>query len=79
MLNKAAFAANDGGTIAAAQAACTGSPSDSGTAISNAASALENFNNSGQAVALQPGFNPGSANFGEGKAAANRAFWDSFG
>ncbi len=81
VLNKAAFDSNDGGAIAAAKAACTGSSSDSKNAILAAANALDAFNNGGDSEPFPPG-TPSSASSSAdpqgAQAVANKSSWDSF-
>ncbi len=69
VLNRQAFGTDDGGKIAAAQAACASGV----TANIQAATAnLDAYNKGGSAYPLPPGVNPGTANSSGAQAVANQ-------
>lgn len=71
LLNVQAFGTDDGGLLAAGQAACN---TDNITAITNAAAALDTFNNSGDSLPISL---VGNATPQAAKNFADKAFWDS--
>jgi len=76
ILNVTAFGDGSGtgtGLIAAGRAAFLG---DNSETIIMVKSQLDNFNNSGDNLALPPGTNPGSANPRLARSIANKIFWD---
>ena len=74
MLNKAAFATDDGGLVAQGKTAFAGTNI---AAIQSAQSALAAFNEGGDTQSLPSGFNQGSADPNAAKATANKAFWNT--